>query len=159
MESLYFTVFKEALNDNCNKFFKAVPKFVEEQKVNDEKTSRGFSVVLGIIGQYGGRMLIDVSAETAENIATYLFKQENLKKDQIANAIAEMANIIAGNACSLINKTNNLYGFRVAPPTVVYGESIKISKADLNTVSSVVAETSFGEIYMNVGFSRSENNE
>jgi len=84
---------------------------------------------------------------------------DDLKNDDIVNAIAEIANIVAGNACSLINKTNSLYGFRVAPPTVVYGESIKISKAELQTVTSVIAETSFGEVYMNVGFSRSEDHE
>ncbi len=155
LEGLYYTVFKEALHDTCNKFFKSVPRFMKEN-VNDEKTCRGFSAVMGIIGKYGGRMILDVSGDTAYDIACYLYKQENLEKEQIVNAIAEIANIIAGNACSLINKTNDLYGFRVAPPTVVYGEAIRISKAELDTVSSVVAETSFGEVYMNVGFSRSE---
>ncbi|MEL7655449.1 MAG: response regulator [Bacillota bacterium] len=159
LEGLYYTVFKEAFHDNCNKFFKSVPGYREELKVNDEKVSRGFSVVLGIIGKYGGRMLLDMSGDTARNIAAFLFQQKDLESDQIVNAIAEIANIIAGNACSLINKTNNLYGFRVCPPTTVYGESIKISKAELNTVSSVIAETSFGDIYMNVGFSRSEHHE
>jgi len=159
LEGLYYTVFKEALNDTCNKFFKSVPSYKEEQKVNDEKISRGFSVVLGIIGKYGGRMLLDMSGDTARNIAEFLFNQKDLKNDQIVNAIAEITNIVAGNACSLINKTNRLYGLRVAPPTVVYGESIMISKAELNTVSSVIAETSFGDIYMNIGFSRSEHHE
>jgi CheY-specific phosphatase CheX len=142
-----------------NKFFKEVPQFKEEYRVNDEKESRGFSVVMGIIGKYVGRMLLDMSTETAEKIAGHLIKDEGLNNDLIVHAIAEISNIIAGNACSMINKTNNLYGFRVAPPTAVYGQSIMISKAELSTVTSVVGDTSFGEIYMNIGFSRSDTNE
>ena len=159
LDRLYYDAFKESLIITSNKFFKETPNYKEELKVNDEKTSRGFSVVMGIIGKYGGRMLLDMSGETARNIAGYLIKEEELNKDLIVNVIAEISNIIAGNACSMINKTNSLFGFRVAPPTAVYGESIKISKAELSAVSSVIAETSFGDIYMNIGFSRSETHE
>ncbi len=159
LETIYYTVFKEAFNDTCNKFFKSVPTYKDEKTSNDERNSDGFSVVLGISGKYGGRMLLDMSAETAESIGGFLFGQNELSKEQVVNAISEVANIIAGNACSLINKTNMLFGFRVAPPTVVYGESIMISKSELDSVSSVVAETKFGEVYMNIGFSRSEGHE
>ena len=160
LEELFFPAFKEALNDVGNKFFKAVPKYREEEKANNEKVSRGFSVVMGIIGKYGGRILVDMSGETAAKIASRLMGMETAAdQDQIISAIMELSNIVAGNACSMINKTNSLYGFRIAPPTAVYGESIMISKAKLDTVSSAVAETSFGDIYFNVGFSRSEHYE
>lgn len=156
LDGLYFDAFKESLTISLNKFFKEEPRFRNHLKINDEKTSRGFSVVMGIIGKYGGRMLLDMSVETARNMGCYLMKEETLNFDLIVNVIAEISNIIAGNACSLINRTNNLYGFRVSPPTVVYGEAIKISRAELSTVSSVIAETSFGDVYINIGFSRSD---
>jgi DNA-binding NarL/FixJ family response regulator len=156
---LYFDAFKESLAMTMNRFFKEIPGFKCETQVNDEKQSRGFSVVMGIIGKYGGRMLLDMSNVTAGKIAGYLIKEEELNNDLIVNVIAEISNIIAGNACSMINKTNSLFGFRVAPPTAVYGESIKISRAELSTVTSVIAETTFGDIYMNIGFSRSESDE
>ena len=159
LDGLYFGAFKESLAIAMNKFFKEPPVFRDETKVNDEKQSRGFSIVMGIIGRYGGRMLLDMSNETAKKIAGYLIKEEELNNDLIVNVIAEISNIIAGNACSMINKTNSLFGFRVAPPTAVYGESIKISRAELSTVTSAVAETTFGEIYMSIGFSRSESHE
>lgn len=159
LEDLYYDAFKESLTITLNKFFKEVPGFREELKVNDEKNSRGFSVVMGIIGKYGGRMILDMSGETARNMARYLNKEDELDSDVVVNMIAEISNIISGNACSMINKTNNVFGFRVSPPTAVYGESIKISKAELNSVSSVIAETSFGDLYMNIGFSRSRSHE
>lgn len=156
LDSLYFDAFQESLTISLNKFFKEEPRFGNQFKINDKKTSRGFSVVTGIIGKYGGRMLLDMSVETARNMGGYLLKEEALNFDLVVNVLAEISNIIAGNACSMINRTNNLYGFRVSPPTVIYGESIKISRAELSTVSSVIAETSFGDVYMNIGFSRSD---
>jgi len=82
-----------------------------------------------------------------------------LNWDLNINVVAEISNIIAGNACSMINRANSLFGFRVAPPTVVYGDAVKISRAELTTVSSVVAETPFGDIYLNIGFNRSSSHE
>jgi len=156
LNSLYFTVFKEALTDTFNKFFKFVPTYQEQQNSDQEQTSRGISVVMGIIGKYSGTMILDMSDETAKNITVSLLKKDSLTKDHIVNVMGEISNIIAGNACSLMNKSNPLFGLRVAPPTVVYGESIKISKSELDTVSSVKAATAFGEVYMNIGFNRGE---
>ena len=156
LDGLYYTVFKEALTDTFNKFFKTVPKYNTEIKSNVEQTSRGISIVLGIAGKYGGRMILDVSTDTAKNIAGFLLKKDSLKKEEVINIVGEIANIISGNACSMLNKSNKLLGLRVAPPTIVYGESIKISKSDLDTVSSVCGETDFGEVFLNVGFNRGE---
>ena len=159
LDDLYYDTFKESLAITLSKFFKEAPEFRQELKVNDEKQSRGFTVVMGIIGKYGGRMLLDMSAETARNMAVYLVKEEEPNCDIVVNVIAEISNIISGNACSMINNTNNIFGLRVSPPTTVYGESIKISKAELDSVSSLIAETSFGDLYLNIGFSRSESHE
>jgi DNA-binding NarL/FixJ family response regulator len=156
LDGLYFTVFKDAMSNAFNKFFKSVPNYKAEEKSKTEQTSRGISVVMGIAGKYGGRMILDMSDETARRLAISLLKKDSLKKDEIVNIVGEIANIISGNACSLLNKSNKLLGLRVAPPTIVYGESIKISNSEIGSVSSVTADTAFGELYMNVGFNRSE---
>ena len=156
LDALYYTAFKEALQDTCNKFFKSIPNFNNETTINNEQISRGISVVMGIIGKYSGRMILDMSNETARKIAGSLFQKSELSDEEVINVMSEISNIIAGNACSFINKKNELFGLRVAPPTVMYGESIKISKPKLDTISSVEAEIDFGEIYMNIGFNRSE---
>lgn len=156
LDELYYTAFKEALQDTCNKFFKSIPNFKNETTVNNEQISRGISVVMGIIGKYSGRMILDMSNDTARKIAGSLFQKNELSDEEVINVMSEISNIIAGNACSFINKKNELFGLRVAPPTVMYGESIKISKPKLDTINSVEAEIDFGEIYMNIGFNRSE---
>lgn len=156
LEWLYATVFKEALTDSFNKLFKSVPAFKAEAKNNDAQISRGISAVIGIIGKYSGRMILDMSNETARNIAGTIMNSSELSDEYVVNVIGEVSNIASGNACSLMNRTNKLFGLRIAPPTIVYGESIIISKTDFDTVFSVIADTVFGEIFMNVGFNRGE---
>jgi DNA-binding NarL/FixJ family response regulator len=156
LEDIYSTIFKEALTDTFNKLFKSVPEYISEESNNEEQVSRGISVVIGIIGKYCGRMILDMSGETARRMAGTMLKAETLPDDFVVNIMGEVSNIAAGNACSLANKQNKLFGLRIAPPTIVYGEAIKISKSDFDTVFSVTASTVFGEIYMNVGFNRGE---
>lgn len=156
LEGLCATVFKEALTDSFNKLFKSVPEYGEVVKNNDAQVSRGITVVIGLIGKYTGRMILDMSAETARNMAGTMLKTENMPNEYIVNIMGEFANIVSGNACSLMNKSNKLFGLRVAPPTIVYGESITISKTDFDTAFSVTAATAFGEVFMNVGFNRGE---
>lgn len=156
LDGLYYTVFKEALTDACNKLFKSVPDFQEEDNSNKEQVSRGVSIVIGIIGKYGGRMILDMAYDTAKKMTDALLKKDTKNKEEIINSMAEMANIVAGNACSLLNKSNKLLGLRVAPPTVVYGESLNISKSELDSLAATKAESIFGEMYMSVGFKRGE---
>lgn len=156
LENLYQKVFKEAITDTLNKLFKSVSEYKEEANAKEKQNSRGISVVIGIVGQYDGRMIIDVSKETAINMANSMLKTNNITDELMVNVISEFSNIVSGNACSLINQSNKLFGLRVAPPTTVYGDSIKISKSDFDTVFSLIAATEFGEIYMNIGFKRGE---
>lgn len=156
LEGIYTTVFKEALTDSFNKLFKSVPEIKTEITNNKAQISRGISVVIGIIGKYSGRMILDMSNETARNMAGTMLNSSALSDEYIVNIMGEVTNIAAGNACSLMNKTNKLFGLRVAPPTIVYGESIKISKTDFDATFSVTAATTFGEVFMNVGFNRGD---
>lgn len=154
LEGLYYSVFKEAFSDNFNRMLKVVPEFQDEDTSDVELTSRGISVVMGVIGKYSGRMIFDMSYGTAEKICTAMLKREPKGLQEILNIMGEFTNIVSGNACSIINRKNKLFGLRVAPPTIFHGESINISKAELDTTTSTVANTIFGEVYMNVGFQR-----
>lgn len=156
LEKLYYTVFKEALLDAFNKLTKTVPTFQKEFSSNEEHTSNGISVAMGIIGKYSGRMIIDMSYDAAKELAAKLLRRDAKNADEMLNVMGEFANIVAGNACSIINRKNKLFGLRVAPPTIFHGESIKISKGELETNTSSIADTVFGEVYMNIGFVRGD---
>lgn len=156
LEGLYSAVFKEALLDIFNKLTKTVPKIVNESNDNVEKSSQGISIVMGVIGKYSGRIIFDVSFETASKLASVLLRREPKNNEEILNVMSEISNMIAGNACSMINKKNKIFGLRVAPPTTFHGESINISKAELEATYSANAETQFGDLSISIGFGRGE---
>jgi len=156
LEGFYSSVFKETLLDIFNKLTKTIPEITNESHVNVEKQSKGISIVMGIIGKYSGRIIFDMSFEAAQNISKILIKREPKDNEEILNVMAEIANMIAGNACSMINKKNKIFGLRVAPPTTFHGESISISKAELEAIYSVNAKTQFGDLSISIGFGRGE---
>ncbi|OHW63230.1 chemotaxis protein CheY [Andreesenia angusta] len=155
LEGIYFDVFKESFADNMNKMTRTLVNFKDEQKKNNVERSKGISIVIGIIGAFSGKMVVDLSNETAGNMASEILKKEEVDMDTILNLLSEWANIIAGNACSMLNMKDRSYGLKIAPPTIFYGEAINISQVNLE-VMSVDIETSFGEVTMSVGFKRGE---
>jgi DNA-binding NarL/FixJ family response regulator len=155
LEKIYFNTFKEAFSGGVTRFTKTITEFDEDKKTNDVEVSRGISVVIGIIGNFSGRMIMDLSNKSAESMAKIMLRRDPKNQEEILNVTGEFANIIAGNACSMINRKNKIYGLRVAPPTIFYGESIKISKSKIDTLS-VLAHTDFGDVLLNVGFKRGE---
>jgi DNA-binding NarL/FixJ family response regulator len=155
LEAEYFGIFKEALLDGVNKMTKTLITFKDDFSTSKEHKSDGMTVIIGIIGKFSGRVLIDLSKETAEKIATALIRRELKSNDEMLGAMSEFTNIFAGNACSVLNKMDKALGLRVAPPSILYGDSVHISAPNFNT-TTVVAETNFGEILLNVGFTKGE---
>lgn len=155
LEDEYSVVFKEALMDGLNKMTKTLLTYKAEYTSEKEYASAGMSIIIGIIGEFSGRMLLDMSKETANNIATAIFRREPKDNDEMAATLGEFANIIAGNACSILNRKNKAFGLRVAPPSILSGDSVLISAPNFSTTTAT-AETNFGELLLNVGFLKGE---
>lgn len=156
LKGSYYAIFKEAVSDTFNKFLKAAPEFEQENHLNHEQVSLGISVVMGITGKYIGRVILDTSEETLSNMSEKLLGREAKNAQEKLNILSEIANIASGNACSMLNRENKLFGLRVAPPTVLHGESLVISKSELETVASSIITTAFGKLSINVGFTRGD---
>ena len=155
LQAEYFTIFKEALMDSFNRMTKTVPVFENEYVSASEFESQGMTVIIGIIGKFSGRMLLDLPLETAQSFATAVLKREPKNRDEVTAVIGEFANIISGNACSLLNRKNKALGLRVAPPAMLRGDSVLISAPNFTT-SNVLTQTDYGKVLLNVGFQRSE---
>lgn len=156
LESMYSVMFKESIINLLTRLTKTKPEVVKESNENTDRNTSGISVVMGITGKCYGRVILDMSFQSAEKLAEVLLRRPAKSKEELTNVLAEVANIFSGNACSMINKRNKVFGLRVAPPTTLYGESISISKAELETNYSMVVNTSCGELTVNVGFKRGE---
>ena len=155
LEAEYFAIFKEALQDALNRMTKTMLTYTEEYISCNEHESKGITIIIGIIGKFSGRMLIDLSKETAHNLAATVFKREPNSNDEIMAALGEFTNIVSGNACSLLNRKSKALGLRVAPPSILSGDSIVISCPNFKTMTAD-AETVFGKLSINVGFQRGE---
>jgi DNA-binding NarL/FixJ family response regulator len=155
LENEYSTIFKEALMDSLNRMTKTLLTYKQEYLCKDECESKGMTMIVGIIGKFSGRMLIDLSLETANLLAAAMLRREPKSNDEVIAVLGEFTNIVSGNACSILNRKNKALGLRVAPPSILHGDSVTISAPSFNTTTAI-AETAYGELLMNVGFQRSE---
>ena len=151
----YFEVFKDALRDGLNRLTKTLIKYEEEYTCDNEYTVEGIAVMIGIIGEFPGKMLINISKTAAHVLATTVLRREPKSNEEIVETMSEFANIVAGNACSVINKRNRAYGLRVSPPSVLSGENMRITPLNYPT-HTAIGESVFGKMLLNVGFKRGE---
>jgi DNA-binding NarL/FixJ family response regulator len=151
----YCAVFKEALMDGLNRMTKTLLTYQKEYEFEDEFKSRGITIIVGIIGKFPGRLLIDLSKETAFLLVSAMLKRTPKNNEEIAAVLGEFTNIVAGNACSMLNKKNKALGLRVSPPSILHGDSMMISHPNFSTTTAI-ADTNYGEILINAGFKRSD---
>jgi len=155
LEAEYFSVFKEAMMDGLNRTTKTLLTYKDEYTSSKAHISFGMTIIIGIIGKFSGRMLIDLSKDTANKIAAAVFRRDPKDDKETAAALGEFSNIIAGNACSMLNRKNKALGLRLAPPSILSGDSVLIS-APTFTTGTAIAQTNFGEMLLNIGFKRGE---
>ena len=83
LESLYIGAYTEATLNIFNRLTKTVPEITNISFENKEKTSAGISIVLGIIGKYSGRLIMDMSLETAEKFSECLLRRKAKNNEEV----------------------------------------------------------------------------
>jgi CheY-specific phosphatase CheX len=155
LDKEYFPVFKEAFMDSTNRMTKTLLTYKEEYTATKAHKSLGMTVIIGIIGKFPGRLLLDLSKETAKKLASSIYRKETIDDHEVVAVLGEFSNIIAGNACSMLNRKNKALSLRLAPPSILSGESVLISASAFKT-RTAVAHTEFGEMLLNIGFEKRE---
>ena len=153
LAALALDSFQEALAQNVTRMAKTTVSFSAPEAIDDPYTSRGITCVIGIIGQYTGTMMMDLSAESADKIAEAILRRPPKNKEEVIAMVAELANIIAGIACSMINKKEKSYSLRVSPPSMFHGNTAEIVSPSVK-LQRCLAETDFGDIFLGVGFKK-----
>lgn len=151
LESQYLEVFKDAFSGGMAMMTKTVAQFDCQDTSGQTYTSLGVAVVIGIVGRYSGRMIFDLSFESAHEFAKAALRREPKNDDEVLAMVAEFANIISGNACSVLNKKCKELGLRVTPPSVFHGGTSEIITPNIQK-KSVFVETAYGRMYLNIGF-------
>ena len=108
----------------------------------------GVAALVGLAGDVEGRVLFDMSMETAMKIASRMNMEELTKFDELAKAtITELANLITAQA---VTKLHDLgFRFDLTPPALFTGERMEISDHDVEAFI-VPMITEQGKVEVNV---------
>jgi chemotaxis protein CheX len=96
-------------------------------------TSQQCNVITGVTGRIEGQVIYGMSLLTADKVASTMLGQPIRTFDQLAaSAIAELGNMITGNAMSLLSEAG--YVCDITPPTIVRGSNVKISTLSIPAI-------------------------
>jgi chemotaxis protein CheX len=108
----------------------------------------GVAALVGLAGDVEGRVIFDMSIETALNISSRMNNEEMKVLDEMAKAtITELANMITGQA---VTKLHDLgFRFDLTPPALFTGEKMELSDHKVEALI-VPMETGYGRVEVNV---------
>lgn len=116
-----------------------------------KKTSQpvmGVAALVGLAGTVEGRVLIDMSQETAVNIASEMNGEQLKPGDELVQAtITELANMITGQAVTKLYELG--FKFDLTPPSIFTGENMQVSNSDVEALI-VPLEMTCGLVEINV---------
>jgi len=101
----------------------------------------GVSIIIGLTGPASGRVLLDMTSDTAKKIISSMSGDEIKDLSDIGkSALGELANMIIGGAITKLYKKG--FTFALTPPTVVTGNDYTI---DTPQIETLVVPVVFGE--------------
>ncbi len=109
---------------------------VERKDLYLKKTTQpvmGVAALVGLAGDVEGRVLIDMSQDTAIKIASTMNGEELTSLDELAKAtITELANMITAQA---VTKLFDLgFKFDLTPPSIITGDNMSVSNANVEAL-------------------------
>lgn len=93
----------------------------------------GVAAIVGLAGDVEGRVIFDMTLDTALKIASAMNNEELSEFDELARAtITELANLITAQA---VTKLHDLgFKFDLTPPALFTGDNMKISNNDIEAL-------------------------
>ena len=89
-------------------------------------TSQQCNVITGVTGQIHGQVIYGMSLITADKIASLMLGQPVVTFNELAaSAIAELGNMITGNAMALLSEAG--FVCDITPQSIIRGTNVKIS--------------------------------
>jgi chemotaxis protein CheX len=135
-----FNILKEVLSEEINRgelFLKSTSQPV-----------LGVAAIVGLAGDVEGRVLFDMSKETALAIASGMNGEELTELDELAKAtITELANMITAQA---VTKLHDLgFSFDLTPPAIFTGDNMEVTDTEVEALIVPVILTE-GKMEINV---------
>lgn len=112
-------------------------------------TTQQVNIVCGITGDIEGQVIYGMSIIAADKVASKMLCAPVVTFDQLAaSAIAELGNMISGNAATLL--AGQGYHCDITPPTIVKGSNVKISTLDIPALVIPMRIADIGDFEINV---------
>ncbi|GHV95901.1 chemotaxis protein CheX [Spirochaetia bacterium] len=129
-----FTILKEVLNSD-----------VKRGEIYLKPTTMsimGVAAMVGLAGDVEGRVLFDMTKETALSVAGAMNQEEFTTFDEMAKAtIQELANMITAHAVSKLHDLG--FKFDLTPPALFTGENMEVS-TNLGEVEALIVPMEMG---------------
>lgn len=108
----------------------------------------GVAALVGLAGDVEGRVLFDMSMDTALNIASQMNGEKIEEFDALAKAtITELANLITAQAVTKLHELG--FRFDLTPPALFTGEKMEVSDHEVEALI-VPMLTEQGKVEVNV---------
>ncbi len=135
-----FNVLKEVLNSE-----------VKRGELYLKSTSQpvmGVAALVGLAGNVEGRVLFDMSVETALAIASDMNGEKIEKMDELAKAtITELANMITAQSVTKLHELG--FTFDLTPPAIFTGENMEVTDSEVEALI-VPMVLKYGKVEINV---------
>ena len=129
-----FSVLKEVLNTDV----KRGDIFLKPTSM----TIQGVAALVGLAGDVEGRVLFDMTKESALHIAGAMNSEEFTVMDELAKAtIQELANMITAQAVTKLHELG--FKFDLTPPALFTGENMEVS-TNLGEVEALIVPMELG---------------
>lgn len=138
-----FDIIKELFGSNVQRGQLYLKKLGESLK--------GVAVIIGVVGNVRGRIVFDLSKETALKLASHLNNENFTEFNSLAQStIAEIANMITGRAVTKLEKERLNFSF--TPPAIITGNDLTFY--DIGDLEALIIpiETNYGVIEINIAF-------
>lgn len=114
--------------------------------------SLGAATYLGITGDLDGRVIYDMSRDTAKKVAGTMNGEEfDELNDMVRSTIQEVGNMVTGNASTNLQQSVEASAsFDISPPSMIVGEETEISDQVNNNLLQIPLHTNLGDIIINI---------
>ncbi len=108
----------------------------------------GVAAIVGLAGDVEGRVLFDMTKETALGVASAMNGETLKEMDDLAKAtITELANMITGQAVTKLHELG--FKFDLTPPAIITGTNMEVSDSGVEALI-VPVDLNEGKIEINV---------
>ncbi|MFO0973280.1 MAG: chemotaxis protein CheX [Phycisphaerae bacterium] len=148
MDVRYINPFVMAIRNVFSTMLKVEVAVDKPRVKKDEAPYSDVSAIIGYSGDAAGTVILSFDRTVAEKLAS-TFVGQPVQIDQVdcADALGELANMVAGNAKSLFDGLD----VKISLPSVIVGQGHHVSQSNLTPTLIIPCSCSMGTFFVEIG--------